>query len=59
MGQHILPGHPPITVALRRSARASKLSLRVSRLDGRVTLTHLDIASAAVGLVPVGATIGS
>jgi predicted metal-dependent hydrolase len=39
MGQHILPGNPPISVALRRSARARKLSLRVSRLDGRVTLT--------------------
>ena len=39
MSQHILPGQPPITVALRRSARARKLSLRVSRLDGRVTLT--------------------
>ena len=39
MSQHILPGSPPITVALRRSARARKLSLRVSRLDGRVTLT--------------------
>lgn len=39
MGQHILPGNPPIPVALRRSARARKLSLRVSRLDGRVTLT--------------------
>lgn len=39
MGEHILPGNPPITVALRRSARARKLSLRVSRMDGRVTLT--------------------
>ena len=39
MSQHILPGIPPITVAWRRSARARKLSLRVSRLDGRVTLT--------------------
>ena len=39
MSQHILPGTPPISVALRRSARARKLSLRVSRLDGRVTLT--------------------
>ena len=39
MGQHVLPGNPPITVALRRSAQARKLSLRVSRLDGRVTLT--------------------
>ena len=39
MGQLILLGNPPISVALRRSARARKLSLRVSRLDGRVTLT--------------------
>ena len=39
MGQHILPGNPPITVDLKRSARAKRLSLRVSRLDGRVTLT--------------------
>jgi len=34
-----LAGEPPIGVALRRSARARRLSLRVSRLDGRVTLT--------------------
>lgn len=39
MGEHILPGDPPIKVTLRRSARARRLSLRVSRLDGRVTLT--------------------
>lgn len=39
MGQHILPGNPPIVVALKRSSRARRLSLRVSRLDGRVTLT--------------------
>lgn len=32
-------GDPPIFVTLRRSARARRLSLRVSRLDGRVTLT--------------------
>lgn len=35
----ILQGDPPITVHLRRSARARRLSLRVSRLDGRVTMT--------------------
>ena len=35
----ILPGHPPVDVALRRSARARRFSLRVSRLDGRVTLS--------------------
>lgn len=32
-------GQPPIPVTLRRSARARRLSLRVSSLDGRVTLT--------------------
>lgn len=39
MGQAILAGNPPIEVTLRRSARARRLVLRVSRLDGRVTLT--------------------
>ncbi|WP_255449697.1 M48 family metallopeptidase [Shimia ponticola] len=34
-----LEGDPPITVHLRRSVRARRLSLRVSRLDGRVTMT--------------------
>ena len=35
----VLPGTPPVDVALRRSARARRFSLRVSRLDGRVTLS--------------------
>ncbi|MDX1784649.1 MAG: SprT family zinc-dependent metalloprotease [Roseovarius sp.] len=39
MGHHVLPGNPPIAVTLRRSARARRISLRVSGLDGRVTLT--------------------
>lgn len=39
MGRHTLEGNPPIEVLLRRSLRAKRLSLRVSRLDGRVTLT--------------------
>ena len=39
MGRHTLEGNPPIEVILRHSARAKRLSLRVSRLDGRVTLT--------------------
>lgn len=39
MGQAILPGKPPIEITLRRSARSRRLSLRVSRLDGRVTLS--------------------
>ena len=39
MGHHTLHGNPPIEVAVRQSSRAKRLSLRVSRLDGRVTLT--------------------
>lgn len=36
---HILPGDPPVEVVLRRSARARRFSLRVSRADGRVSLS--------------------
>ncbi len=39
MGEHWLPGDPPIAVAVRRSARAQRLSLRISRTDGAVVLT--------------------
>ncbi|WP_373635156.1 M48 family metallopeptidase [Yoonia sp. SS1-5] len=39
MGRHTLEGNPPIDVILRRSARAKRMSLRLSRLDGRVILT--------------------
>jgi predicted metal-dependent hydrolase len=39
MGRLILEGNPPVEVQLRRSARARRLSLRISRLDGRATLT--------------------
>lgn len=39
MTQHSLPGDPPLEITLRRSARARRFSLRVSRLDGRVTLS--------------------
>lgn len=39
MGDHILPGNPPVELVLRRSPRARRISLRVSALDGRVTLT--------------------
>jgi predicted metal-dependent hydrolase len=35
----ILPGPPPVEVHLKRSARARRFSLRVSRLDGKVTLS--------------------
>lgn len=37
--QVILDGDPPIALVLKPSARARRLSLRVSRLDGRVTLS--------------------
>lgn len=50
MGQHILAGNPPIAVNLRRSARARRISLRVSGLDGRVTLTLPKGVSEAEGL---------
>ncbi|MBU2961875.1 M48 family metallopeptidase [Citreicella sp. C3M06] len=39
MGQITLPGNPPIAVTLRRSAQARRLSLRLSQIDGKVTLT--------------------
>ncbi len=35
----VLTNGPAVTVALRRSARARRMTLRVSALDGRVTLT--------------------
>ena len=37
--QIILPGRPEIKVLLRPSRRASRLSLRISRLKGQVTLS--------------------
>ncbi|MEM9638697.1 MAG: SprT family zinc-dependent metalloprotease [Pseudomonadota bacterium] len=39
MTENSLPGDPPIPLVLRRSARAKRISLRISQLDGRVTLT--------------------
>lgn len=39
MADHFLPGSPAVPLTLRRSARARRLSLRISQLDGRVTLT--------------------
>ncbi|MDU8927843.1 SprT family zinc-dependent metalloprotease [Alisedimentitalea sp. MJ-SS2] len=39
MTRHVLPGDPPVELVLRRSARARRISLRVSGADGRVTLT--------------------
>ncbi len=39
MAEHLLPGTPPVAVTLRRSGRARRITLRISQLDGRVTLT--------------------
>ncbi|MEL7117432.1 MAG: SprT family zinc-dependent metalloprotease [Pseudomonadota bacterium] len=39
MSTRTLPGSPPVEITLRRSARARRISLRVSSLDGRVTLS--------------------
>jgi len=39
MTSHCLAGDPPISLILRRSGRARRISLRISQLDGRVTLT--------------------
>jgi predicted metal-dependent hydrolase len=39
MAMHLLQEGPPVEVVLRRSAWARRISLRVSSLDGRVTLT--------------------
>lgn len=46
----LLPGTPPLQVNLRRSAQAKRFSLRVSRLDGRVTLTLPQRAKEADGI---------
>lgn len=50
MGCHRLEGNPPIDVTMRRSGRARRLSLRVSRLDGRVTLTMPSFAPEREGI---------
>ncbi len=39
MNQRYLPGDPPVELTLRRSPRARRFSLRVSQLDGKVTLS--------------------
>lgn len=39
MGEYVLLGTPDVPVVLRRSGRAKRMSLRISQLDGRVTLT--------------------
>ena len=36
----VLPGNPPVDILLRPSGRARRLSLRVSGIDGRVTVSY-------------------
>ncbi|WP_375173986.1 M48 family metallopeptidase [Pseudooceanicola sp.] len=50
MGQYVLPGNPPVEINLKRSGRARRLTLRVSALDGRVTLTLPRGVSEKAGL---------
>ncbi|MFC3613755.1 M48 family metallopeptidase [Lutimaribacter marinistellae] len=39
MGTRYLNGNPLVAITLRRTARARRISLRISQVDGRVTLT--------------------
>lgn len=57
MVERTLPGNPPVSVTLRRSARARRFSLRVSRLDGRVTLSMPARASEAEALAFAGGKV--
>ncbi|KAF0677362.1 M48 family metallopeptidase [Profundibacterium mesophilum] len=50
MEEAVLPGDPPIAMVLRRSARAKRICLRVSALDGRVTLTLPPAVTLAQGM---------
>lgn len=40
MGRALLSGNPPIEITLKPSGRARRISLRVSGLDGRVTVSY-------------------
>ena len=50
MGKHLIGGNPPIEVLLKKSGRAKRLSLRLSRLNGSVTLTIPSHVPVAQGL---------
>lgn len=51
---HILDGDPPVTVDLRRSSRARRFTLRVSRSSGRVTLSMPACARESEALAFLG-----
>ncbi|MCC0063019.1 MAG: M48 family metallopeptidase [Defluviimonas sp.] len=50
MTRRTLQGDPPVEITLRKSARARRFSLRVSQLDGRVTLSMPARAEEAAAL---------
>ncbi len=50
MGHYVLAGEPPIEIRLKRHARARRLSLRVARSGGAVTLTMPQRARRAAAL---------
>jgi predicted metal-dependent hydrolase len=54
VSQFFLPGAPDVNVTVKRSSRAKRYSLRVSRLDGRVTLTIPTYASERDALAFAG-----
>lgn len=51
MVDHVLHGTPDVPLILRRSGRARRISLRISQLDGRVTLTMPNGVPEAEALV--------
>ena len=50
LAPHVLAGDPPVEVHLKRSVRARRMSLRVSGLDSKVTLTLPDGVAESQGL---------
>lgn len=50
MADRALQGHPDIALTLRRSSRARRITLRISQLDGRVTLTMPNGVSEAAAV---------
>lgn len=55
---HILGGGPPVEVALKRSARARRFTLRVSRSSGQVTLSMPHFAKQAEAIAFLDARAG-
>lgn len=55
---HILGGDPPVEVALKRSSRARRFTLRVSRSSGQVTLSMPHFARRAEAIAFLDARAG-